>query len=205
MVGCPDCGTLNRKGSKYCSNCGQRLDTVSALHCPSCDGANPPGSTSCEFCGASLRPAAGGTEDDTSAQQPLESPEESALCAPKIQEPVMSHRPELPSWLIEGPAEEPQKPDLSGGAPSTVSVEPGVEQKGNKYLRGIPGVLPSGDAWLPSCTAYARLEDSKSRPRPDNGGTRHLLAESGTVHVPSAPQSEEKTEPTLPSDEAADA
>jgi hypothetical protein len=143
MIGCPYCGTLNRRGSKYCSNCGERLDTVPSIHCPSCNGLNPLGNSLCEFCGAALVSPA--KEGDTGLQPTSPLPEEPAEREPEGSEPVASSRPELPAWLYPRAAEQP---DLSAGVPSPTPVEPPVEQEGNKYLRGIRGVLPSSDGWL---------------------------------------------------------
>jgi hypothetical protein len=144
MIGCPHCGTLNRRGSKYCGNCGERLDTVPSIHCPSCNGPNPIDSPLCEFCGAALVSPA--EEGDTGLQPPSPSPEEPA--EPEASEPAASSRPELPGWLYPRPAEQPERPDLSAGAPSPTPAEPPVEQEGNKHLRGIRGVLPTSDGWL---------------------------------------------------------
>jgi len=146
MIGCTHCGTLNRRGSKYCGNCGERLDTVPSIHCPSCNGLNPLGNSLCEFCGAALLSPA--EEDDTGVQPPLPSPEEPAEREPEGSEPVTSSRPEPPAWLYPRPTEQPERPDLSAGVPSPTPAEPPVEQEGNKYLRGIRGVLPSSDGWL---------------------------------------------------------
>jgi class 3 adenylate cyclase/tetratricopeptide (TPR) repeat protein len=47
---CPSCGTENREGRKFCSECGTAL----ASACPSCGAANEPGEKFCGECGASL-------------------------------------------------------------------------------------------------------------------------------------------------------
>ncbi len=51
---CPDCGTENREGRKFCSDCGRAL----ALLCPACGTANEPGERFCGECGSALTPAA---------------------------------------------------------------------------------------------------------------------------------------------------
>jgi class 3 adenylate cyclase/tetratricopeptide (TPR) repeat protein len=51
---CTSCGTENREGRKFCSNCGVRL----ALHCPACGTPNEPGERFCGECGTALEPAA---------------------------------------------------------------------------------------------------------------------------------------------------
>ena len=50
MALCPSCGTENREGRKFCSECG----TVLASACPSCGAANEPGEKFCGECGTTL-------------------------------------------------------------------------------------------------------------------------------------------------------
>ncbi len=47
---CPGCGTENREGRKFCSECGTAL----ASACPSCGAANEPGEKFCGECGTGL-------------------------------------------------------------------------------------------------------------------------------------------------------
>ncbi|HEU5264126.1 MAG TPA: AAA family ATPase, partial [Gaiellaceae bacterium] len=47
---CPSCGTENREGRKFCSECGTAL----AFACPSCGAPNEPGEKFCGECGTAL-------------------------------------------------------------------------------------------------------------------------------------------------------
>ena len=47
---CPSCGTENREGRKFCSECGTPL----ATSCPACGAANEPGEKFCGECGKAL-------------------------------------------------------------------------------------------------------------------------------------------------------
>ena len=47
---CPSCGTENREGRKFCSECGATL----ALVCPSCGATNEPREKFCGECGTAL-------------------------------------------------------------------------------------------------------------------------------------------------------
>src|SRR5207342_1152049 len=47
---CPSCGTENREGRKFCSECGTAL----ASACPSCGAPNEPGEKFCGDCGHAL-------------------------------------------------------------------------------------------------------------------------------------------------------
>jgi class 3 adenylate cyclase len=49
-VNCPNCGTENLPGSRFCNNCGERL----AVACPNCGTANQPGARFCNECGTAL-------------------------------------------------------------------------------------------------------------------------------------------------------
>jgi class 3 adenylate cyclase/tetratricopeptide (TPR) repeat protein len=55
-VNCPNCGTENLPGSRFCNNCGERL----AVACPNCGTANQPGARFCNECGTVLDGAAAG-------------------------------------------------------------------------------------------------------------------------------------------------
>ena len=54
VVTCSSCGTENRPGSKFCSECATPL----AASCPTCGSANPPGSKFCSECATPLIVAA---------------------------------------------------------------------------------------------------------------------------------------------------
>jgi len=58
MIECAHCGTQNRMGSRYCSNCGQCLNVIPDLVCHACGRLSPSGSAFCQFCGAALSTAA---------------------------------------------------------------------------------------------------------------------------------------------------
>jgi hypothetical protein len=71
---CPRCGTLNRPGIAFCSNCGQRLVAAGApttvarpaapdgtQACPRCGTHNRAGTAFCQNCGANLQAGAAAT------------------------------------------------------------------------------------------------------------------------------------------------
>lgn len=144
MIGCTNCGTLNRKGSKYCSNCGQRLQTSPGIVCPACNRLNASDSAFCKYCGASLDTGMLTVSDGIPAEPALE-PEAMAMSGdlvPAISPPAA----ELPDWLYP----EPQQPAPGSSSaphvtPSVANAPQGVE---SRYLKDIPGILPTADAWL---------------------------------------------------------
>ena len=58
MIYCPKCGTANRRGSRFCNECGEPLPMRTALRCPMCGTMNPVGNVYCDRCNARLIPMA---------------------------------------------------------------------------------------------------------------------------------------------------
>jgi len=56
MIYCPKCGTANRRGSRFCNECGEPLPMRTALRCPMCGTMNPVGNVYCDRCNARLIP-----------------------------------------------------------------------------------------------------------------------------------------------------
>ncbi len=56
MIYCPNCGTANRDGSKFCNECGYRLTGAEGVLCPICGAQNRVGSVFCTQCGSRLIP-----------------------------------------------------------------------------------------------------------------------------------------------------
>jgi len=59
-LACPECGTLNPLGAKFCSSCGGELQAsqtkvgTQTTLCPKCGAQNKPGNKFCYSCGAPL-------------------------------------------------------------------------------------------------------------------------------------------------------
>ncbi len=51
-VACPNCGTANPAGAKFCNNCGTKL--TGTVKCPNCGHENPAGAKFCSNCGTKL-------------------------------------------------------------------------------------------------------------------------------------------------------
>lgn len=93
MIYCPNCGTANREGSKYCNQCGARLSPEEGIRCQICGTVNPLEQDRCLKCGASLKFA------------PVleEKPPEELPHVPVFPEEVISEIPEeeLPDFLSD--------------------------------------------------------------------------------------------------------
>src|SRR5437763_5167536 len=53
MLNCPECGTENKPGQRFCAHCGEPLATP----CPACGAPNDPGDLFCGECGRPLSAA----------------------------------------------------------------------------------------------------------------------------------------------------
>ncbi|MDO4543116.1 MAG: zinc ribbon domain-containing protein [Clostridia bacterium] len=51
---CPNCGTRNPDGLKFCQECGSRLGVVTKVTCPRCGNVNEAGTRFCGECGNRL-------------------------------------------------------------------------------------------------------------------------------------------------------
>ncbi|MBC7263277.1 MAG: zinc ribbon domain-containing protein [Chloroflexi bacterium] len=102
MIYCPACGTANRDGSRFCNECGGRLDQSIGLLCPNCNASNPLGTLHCSQCGAPLVPSTSGLQDQ--AGEPGYEEALSAETPPLSQEseavPAVSLKA-LPEWLYQ--------------------------------------------------------------------------------------------------------
>ncbi|MFO7741066.1 MAG: zinc ribbon domain-containing protein [Anaerolineae bacterium] len=63
MIYCPNCGTANRKGSRFCSECGKSLPST-GTRCPMCGTINPVSNVYCEACTARLSPMTSAPEEN---------------------------------------------------------------------------------------------------------------------------------------------
>ncbi|MCI0347740.1 MAG: AAA family ATPase [Chloroflexi bacterium] len=71
---CGNCGTENRPGRKFCSNCGTAL----ALGCPSCSAPYEPGERFCGECGTALPASAAPVSASAPRPSPVAGPETAA-------------------------------------------------------------------------------------------------------------------------------
>ncbi len=158
MVSCPGCGTLNRKGSNYCNNCGQRLDELCTVQCPVCSAPNPAGNPSCAFCGTPLADRAEGDRTHPpSGPHSQPAPEEGMTAAPM---PETGSRAELPSWLYRQPTEKTSERGPSAGT-ALPAASSAADREPSKYLQGLRGVLKAEEGWLASSLSKYLAERAK--------------------------------------------
>jgi hypothetical protein len=133
MIACMACGTLNRKGSRYCSNCGIQLEQATGLSCPYCSGQNALTYSYCQFCGAELlagpeRSAAPRTETSSTLPAPQSEASEHTDTVPHAHELTVDAQQEAASAAVPVPdgtlqaAAPPESPPARLG--ETVLDEP---------------------------------------------------------------------------------
>ena len=113
MIYCPKCGTANRRGSRFCNECGEPLPMRTALRCPLCGTMNPVSNTYCDRCQARLLPLAAPAYAEP-------EPEPAAPPAEEVAERVAPEGQEAEDWLaqLRAPAEEGAEEPEGAGKPA---------------------------------------------------------------------------------------
>lgn len=104
MIYCSVCGTANRDGSRYCNQCGGRLDDDTPVTCEHCGAVITKGASQCQSCGIDLAvepavvPAAVQGDAEDESDQGEESPAEiDTESDPELEPPLQPSG--LPPWL----------------------------------------------------------------------------------------------------------
>ena len=186
MIPCPSCGVRNRRGSKYCYRCGQRLDVNLNTGCPACDRLNPADSAFCAFCGAAMAkvPSADGpavAEEPVVGGSPVETPQPPLESEPPGAEPVSGPKPELPPWLYEQAAASPvEKVSTPDGASASMASASSAQ---SKYLSDIPGALPKTEGWLSSAAKPEKPAEPQAPPSKPKGQAGCLTLAMAAVAI----------------------
>ena len=149
MIYCPKCGSANRRGSRFCNECGEPLPTHTALRCPMCGAMNPVGNVYCDRCQARLVPMTATPPEE----KRYEPPPIKGLSLPTI--PLEEKKEEAPpaateDWLAQlRPAAIPQDVTREESLPPP---ETGREADWLEQLRAASAAQETGaeeaDAWL---------------------------------------------------------
>ena len=133
MIYCPNCGTANRDGSKFCNECGWSLTQVTGARCPKCGASNPMKSIFCNRCGARIVPLTPPTEPEPTP------PPIKGLSLPTKAAPTEEGEEEKapPSWLAElrakaeeeAPPEAEEKPEVPPEAKEEFKAPPEAEEE----------------------------------------------------------------------------
>lgn len=140
MTSCPICGTSNREGSRFCNECGRRLDGTT--RCPSCGLDNPGNSRFCSGCGGTL-PGPVAAEPASLPAAPLLDPT-----------PAPNRRPDAEP----GPGAEP---GLS--APGDVAASPDAPEQEAAPEPLTPAAQPQL-GWIPGYAAPATGRSATAAP-----------------------------------------
>jgi len=148
MIHCADCGSQNRRGSKFCSDCGHDLHAAPDITCTECNRVSPPDSAYCQWCGAALASASNLHSDG------VVKPPPPALAEAAAAESARYPQRELPQWLFESHAAQ------AGQQAAEPSTLPSPAR--SKYLEGIENALPATDAW--QAASQGRAVDGTNSP-----------------------------------------
>jgi Double zinc ribbon len=149
MIYCPECGTANRDGSKFCNECGYQLGSRTGVKCPQCGTMNSIQSVFCSECGGRLlslsTPTPGPVASPIKGLSLPTKPEVGEDAAEKAREPEADEEipeDEVPSWLRElgdtrpaSMAGQPREGDLLSPAASAAEEIP-------DWLRDLGASLP---------------------------------------------------------------
>lgn len=150
MIYCPNCGTANRDGSKFCNECGARLAApATGIACPECGTFNPVTLLFCQKCGARLV---------TVAPEPEPEEPEGA--------PVTGFS--LPSRLLGEPSEEGEEGPAAGGQEEALIPEwltgPEPEVAGEEPVPETPATPVEVPDWLQALRAGLPAEPEEAVP-----------------------------------------
>ena len=176
MIYCPECGTANRDGSKFCNECGHQLLAQTGVKCPHCDTLNTVQSVFCSGCGGRLlaqpspapsavtppikglslptKPTVGESEEiEQSSAEGLEGALARSSRLEGAGKPMAEEGEELPDWLRDLQASLPIEPEPepipTPPQPTTIS----------KASQPEAGELPS---WLAELKTTAEVETPKA-------------------------------------------
>ncbi|MCI0474717.1 MAG: zinc-ribbon domain-containing protein, partial [Anaerolineales bacterium] len=154
MIQCTHCGTKNRDGSKFCSDCGARLVQQSGLVCPMCGTPNTVDNVFCSKCGARLAPL---TVAPVSEKTPPPMPIKGLSLPAKPAEPVAPAAKTEPS--------EPVAP-VAKAEPEPAPAEP----KSGDWLGRLRALTPEEESPTPPSVepaTEARAPESEPLPSPE--------------------------------------
>ena len=158
MIQCSHCGTQNRDGSKFCSDCGARLVQQSGLVCPMCGEPNTVENVFCKKCGARLAPL---TVAPPAEKTPTPSPIKGLSLPAKPAEPAAPIakaeltkpvEPVVPAAEAE-PAAPTAKAELEKPAPPD-------ERKSDDWLARLRALPPEEEAPSPTSAPIPASEES---------------------------------------------
>ena len=143
MIYCPNCGTANRDGSRFCNDCGHKLPSKTGIVCPMCSHMNPPANVYCDKCQARLVPA-GPTSPPPGPGAPP-APVKKGLSLPT--KPAGETEPlpvESETRPESGPEVYPAKSPTEGSGKPSRRVEPEETPEWLHRLRAATPKKPTG-------------------------------------------------------------
>jgi hypothetical protein len=142
MVTCPKCGTANRRGSRFCNECGEPLPLRTALRCPMCGTMNPVTNVYCDKCRARLIPMAAPRPEELEREEArisepslptIPREEEREQQGEDVAERLEKEEIEAQDWLAKlraSAAEEAEEPETVGEPIEPVEIPDWLREMG---------------------------------------------------------------------------
>ncbi len=163
MIYCPNCGTANREGSRFCNECGATLPTDAGIRCPMCGEMNPVSNVYCDKCNARLIPLTADQQPPGQPAPPSAQEEPPPVTPPgAAEEGTADWLAELRAGVGETAAEEraPEAEVPSADLPDWLAEPEAVPPPGEKPTGGPQ---PEAD-WLAELRAEAAEEPQPAEP-----------------------------------------
>jgi len=170
MIRCPDCGTDNRDGSRFCGSCGREFSDMPDVICPKCGAPNAAQNVLCSDCLAPLQPPSQEppSQEPPSQELPSQEPpsQEPPSQEPPSQEPPSQEPPPqegdnaATEELVEAPAARDDDAALEEAASETGELLAGEDSV--SQLEGSASVLPAGEEISPPTEAGQPMPEESS-------------------------------------------
>jgi hypothetical protein len=156
---CPNCGTANRDGSRFCNECGHKLPSKTGIICPMCSHMNPTGNVYCDNCQARLVPATAPTQPPPPPPPPSGSaPIKKGLSLPTKPSDQPEPEPdETPDWLVRLRAAAPKASERP--APPEEAPSEGMPE----WMRPAAGDVPD---WYQRLAESGQAPGARAEPEP---------------------------------------
>jgi hypothetical protein len=153
MIRCPNCGSPNTPGQRFCGTCGANLPAG----CPNCGAENEPDARFCGNCGAQLlgdyQQGDWGQQQDPMQQGGWGTPPGMQQQGGWNQPP----QPPSPGMQQQAAWGQPPSPGLQQQAWGQPPQQPGGQRQGNW---GQPAGMPRQNAWAPGAPGAQRKAPS---------------------------------------------
>lgn len=197
LLRCQECGTANPEGTRFCQQCGTKLEIpapaapVEVVTCPGCGFQNPVGTRFCQECGKDMEVSQESSEIKPAAEPP--SVEPGGLICPSCgvtNKEGNRFCMECGATLPTAPAEEIQPEAPSGLVCSSCGV---TNKEGNRFCMecGAPLSTTPAVETLPEAPQEPGAVKQPMEPTPEEAAAEEPAPEADAATVEEMPSAEE--------------